>query len=61
MEQAALKYGTFIQGVMDFAILAFVIFIALKVASSFMKTTEDAEPSDEVKLLTEIRDSLGKR
>jgi len=47
--------------VIDFAILAFVIFIALKVASSFMKTAEDAEPSDEVKLLTEIRDSLSNR
>lgn len=62
MEQAALKYGTFIAGVIDFAILAFVIFIALKVASSIMKASaEDAEPSDEVKLLTEIRDSLGNR
>ena len=61
MEQAAIKYGTFLQGVIDFAILAFVIFIALKVASSFMKTAEDAEPSDEVKLLTEIRDSLANR
>jgi len=62
MEQAALKYGTFIAGVIDFAILAFVIFIALKVASSFMKTAaDDEEPSDEVKLLTEIRDSLANR
>ena len=61
MEQAALKYGTFIAGVIDFAILAFVIFIALKVSSSFMKTAEDPEPSDEVKLLTEIRDSLANR
>jgi large conductance mechanosensitive channel len=61
-EQAALKYGTFLQGVIDFAILAFVIFIALKVASSFMKAAEeDVEPSDEVKLLTEIRDSLAKK
>ncbi len=62
MEQAALKYGTFLQGVIDFAILAFVIFIALKVASSFMKASaDDAEPSDEVKLLTEIRDSLANK
>ena len=62
MEQAAIKYGTFIQGAIDFAILAFVIFIALKVASRFMKAAEeDTEPSDEVKLLTEIRDSLANR
>ena len=62
MEQAAIKYGTFIQGAIDFAILAIVIFIALKVASRFMKAAEeDTEPSDEVKLLTEIRDSLANR
>ncbi len=61
-EQAAIKYGSFVQGVLDFAILAFVIFVALKVASRFMKAAaEDTPPSDEVKLLTEIRDSLAKR
>lgn len=61
-EQAALHYGTFIQGVLDFAILAFVIFIALKIASRWMqKAAEDTPPSDEVKLLTEIRDSLANR
>ena len=60
-EQAAIHYGTFLQNCIDFAILAFVIFIALKVASRMMKTAaEDAPPSDEVVLLTEIRDSLKK-
>ena len=58
-EQAAIFYGTFIQNCIDFAILAFVIFIALKIASTMMKTAaDDAPPSDEVVLLTEIRDSL---
>lgn len=62
MEQAAINYGTFIQNTIDFMILAFVIFIALKIAAGMMKAAEeDAEPSDEVKLLTEIRDSLAKR
>ncbi len=43
------------------AILAFVIFIALKIASKWMKSAaDDAPPSDEVILLTEIRDSLKK-
>ena len=61
-EQAAILYGTFIQNTIDFAILAFVIFLALKVASRVMKQAEEeTEPSDEVKLLTEIRDSLAKR
>ena len=61
MEGAELMYGTFIQNVIDFAILAFVIFIALKIASKWMqKAAEDAPPSDEVVLLTEIRDALKK-
>jgi large conductance mechanosensitive channel len=60
-EQAAIHYGTFIQNCIDFAILALVIFIALKIASRMMKTAaEDAPPSDEVVLLTQIRDSLSK-
>lgn len=61
-EQAAINYGTFMQNVIDFTILAFVIFIALKIASSWMKSAEeDAPPSDEIVLLTEIRDALAKR
>ena len=61
MEQAAINYGTFIQNVLDFVILAFVIFIALKVASRWMQAAEEeAPPSPEVQLLTEIRDSLNK-
>lgn len=61
MEQPAILYGTFLQNVIDFLILAFVIFIALKVAAKMMKAAADeAPPSDEVVLLTEIRDSLKK-
>ena len=59
--QAAIMYGNFLQNVIDFTILAFVIFIALKIAAKWMKKAEeDAPPSDEVVLLTEIRDSLKK-
>ena len=61
MEQAAIGIGSFVQECINFAILAFIIFIALKVASKMMKTAaDDAPPSDEVVLLTEIRDSLRK-
>ena len=60
-EQAAIHIGSFIQEVINFTILAFVIFVALKVASTWMKKAEEsAGPSEEVKLLTEIRDSLAK-
>ena len=60
-EQAAIQIGSFASEVINFTILAFIIFIALKVASKVMKTAaDDAPPSDEVVLLTEIRDSLRK-
>lgn len=59
MDKSAIMYGTFLQNVIDFLILALVIFIALKIAAKMMKTAaDDAPPSDEVVLLTEIRDSL---
>jgi large conductance mechanosensitive channel len=57
------KYGAFIQTVVDFLIIAFAIFVAVKVINSLKRKEEaapapPAEPSDEVKLLTEIRDAL---
>ena len=56
-----LMYGSFIQNVLDFTILAFVIFIALKVAAKWMKKAEAEAPTPaDIVLLTEIRDSLKK-
>jgi len=60
------KYGAFIQTVVDFLIIAFAIFVAVKVINSLKRKQEaapaaPAEPSAEVKLLTEIRDSLKQR
>lgn len=60
--ESFILYGQFIQDVINFVILAFVIFVALKIAAKWMKAAEeDAPPSDEVVLLTEIRDALAKR
>jgi len=60
---AVIKYGAFIQAVVDFLIIAFVIFLALK-ALSTLKTPEPPAappppPAQEV-LLGEIRDLLKK-
>ena len=57
------KYGAFIQTIVDFLIIAFAIFVAVKVINTLKRKQEaapaaPAEPSDEVKLLTEIRDAL---
>lgn len=60
-----LKYGAFIQSVVDFLIIAFAIFIAIKWMNSLKKAEEasaeeTAGPSAEEGLLTEIRDLLKK-
>lgn len=61
-----IKYGAFIQTIVDFLIIAFAIFVAVKVMNSLKRKEEaapaaPAEPSEEVKLLTEIRDALKSR
>jgi len=58
-----LNYGSFIQAVIDFAIIAFAIFMVIKAMNSLKKKEEKApaeppEPSNEEVLLTEIRDLL---
>ena len=55
------KYGAFLQTIVDFLIIAFAIFLVVKVMNALKKKEEAAPPpgpSDEVKLLTEIRDAL---
>lgn len=56
------KYGMFLQAVVDFVIVAFCIFLAVKQLSRFKKAEEakPAVPSEEVTLLREIRDGLKK-
>ena len=61
-----LNYGSFIQTVIDFIIIAFAIFMVVKAMNKLKKKEEAAppppppEPSTEEKLLTEIRDLLRK-
>ena len=63
---AMVKYGAFMQNIVDFVIIAFVIFMMVRWINNLKKKEEEVveeappEPSDEVKLLTEIRDSLAK-
>lgn len=63
---AEVKYGMFIQNVVDFLIVAFCIFMMIKGINTLKKKHEEkpaepaapAEPSNEEKLLAEIRDLL---
>ncbi|MBQ9182027.1 MAG: large-conductance mechanosensitive channel protein MscL [Bacilli bacterium] len=57
---ARIMYGSFIQQVVDFLIIALCIFFIVKLASKFTKKKEEEAPkkADEVVLLEEIRDLL---
>lgn len=60
--QAVIKWGLFLQTIIDFTIIAFSIFLAIKFITILQKK-EDTLPdvlSKEVILLTEIRDLLKK-
>ena len=56
-----INYGTFIQVVFDFIIIAFAIFSMIKVINKFNKKKEEAAPAAppaDIQLLSEIRDLL---
>ena len=66
--EVAMNYGNFIQNVVDFIIIAFCIFVMIKLIMNLKRKKEEPvqepvpapepEPSNEEKLLTEIRDLL---
>lgn len=61
-----LKYGVFINTVIDFLIIAFAIFMIIKAMNTLKRKEEEKpaappEPPADVKLLTEIRDLLKKQ
>ncbi|MXO58289.1 large conductance mechanosensitive channel protein MscL [Altererythrobacter salegens] len=64
---AMIGYGSFVTAVINFLILAFIIFLLVryskKAMSQFEAKEEDAAPAgpSEIDLLTEIRDELKKR
>lgn len=62
---ATLNYGVFINTVVNFVIVAFAIFMLIKIINNLKRKEEAApapppEPTPEQKLLTEIRDLLKK-
>lgn len=60
-----INYGTFLQTTFDFIVIAFCIFLMVKALNRLSHKKEEApvtppQPSEEVKLLGEIRDLLNK-
>ncbi len=65
VEAVTLNYGAFANTVIDFLIIAFAIFLVIKGINSMKKKEEEVPvappaPSNEEKLLAEIRDLLKK-
>jgi large conductance mechanosensitive channel len=64
-DDVSINYGKFIQSIVSFIIVAFAIFMMIKMMNALRKKelekpAEPAAKSDEVLLLTEIRDLLKK-
>jgi len=58
-----IPFGKFLTEVVNFVIVAFILFLVVKAYNRLQRKEEAApqEPTDEVKLLTQIRDELAKR
>lgn len=71
IKDVTIKYGLFIQNVVDFLIIAICIFTAVKIINKLKKLKPEepkkeeppkkVEPEEDIKLLTEIRDLLKKQ
>lgn len=62
VDPVIVKYGMFLQNIIDFIIICLCIFVMIKLMNSVVKKEEEAKPapgpSNEEVLLTEIRDLL---
>lgn len=65
---ATIQYGLFIQNIVDFLIIAICMFVMMKAFAKFRHEEEvteveeaPAEPSEEVRLLSEIKDLLARQ
>ena len=65
IKDSEILYGSFIQNIVDFLIIAACIFTVIKIMNKFKKEKPAEEPKpieipEDIKLLTEIRDLLKK-
>ena len=64
IKDSEILYGSFIQNIVDFLIIAVCIFTVIKILNKFKKKKEEVptskETPEDIKLLTEIRDLLKK-
>lgn len=61
--EAAIRYGVFLQSIVDFILIALAVFCVVKFNNAFRRKKDieepaPAEPAEEVLLLREIRDAM---
>jgi large conductance mechanosensitive channel len=62
-DNATLNYGNFLQSTFDFFIIAFCVFLLVKIVNNIKRKTQEkplkpVEPSAEVRILSEIKEIL---
>ena len=60
-EDVLLKYGAFIQNIIDFLLIAFCIFVAVRIIGKFTRKEKEEKvvtKSQEIVILEEIRDAI---
>ena len=58
MQEAAIRYGAWINTIVSFVIIALVIFMLVRAYNKATKATEEDAGPSEIDLLTEIRDGM---
>jgi large conductance mechanosensitive channel len=61
MGDARLRYGAFLTTLLNFLIVAFVLFLVIKAYNRAFPRKDDPAGPTEIELLTEIRDALRQR
>lgn len=61
MGDAQLRYGAFLTTLLNFLIVAFVLFLVIKAYNRMAPKEEEVGGPTEIELLTEIRDALRQR
>ena len=59
--EPVILYGAFLTALVNFVIVAFILFLVVRAFNRLSKEPEAAPPSEEVIVLTQIRDELVKR
>lgn len=58
VKEVAIGWGAAVQALLDFVIVAFIVFLIVKAMNRFKKAAPPPEPSAQEKLLAEIRDAI---